>query len=130
MFCMGIGNSVHIPQAPCKQYNPCSGEFHTKGLLYLRVAVCKCCAGDDAALFFCPGSSVRVCSARILAPFGIWTRWRHFPAVSKLYHISYHRLTPSGKVIDAISIKVSTQATNLTLHKDVDKITKVNKTCG
>lgn len=72
-------------------------------------------AVDYAALLLGPGVPIRVCSARILVALGIWASRRNLPAVSKLQHISYHRLTSGGKVINAVAIVVPTQATDLTL---------------
>lgn len=46
---------------------------------------------------------------------GIWASRRHFPAISKFQHISYHRLTARSEVIVSIAIIVSTKATDMSL---------------
>lgn len=87
-------------------------------LSYLWVTLCKHFTGNDAALLLCPGFPVWVCSAWILRTIGIWAAWRHFPAIGKLQHISYHRLTASSEVIISIAIIVSTKSTDMALHQD------------
>lgn len=74
------------------------------------------CAVDDAALLLGPGLAVRVGSAGILGHRGIRAGWRQLPAISKLQHVTDHRLAACGEVIDGVVIKVPTQATDLALE--------------
>lgn len=101
-------------------------ELQTKVLLYLGVTLCKYFTGNDAALLLCPGFPVWVCGAWIFGLIGIWASRRHFPAIGKLQHISYHRLTACSEVIVSIAIIVSTKATDMSLHGDKQKITKIS----
>lgn len=87
-------------------------------LSYLWVTLRKHFTGDDAALLLCPGFPVWVCSAWILCTIGIWAARRYFPAIGKLQHISYHRLTASSEVIISIAIIVSTKSADMALHQD------------
>ena len=70
---------------------------------------------NDAALLLGPGLAVRVGSAGILGHQGIWAGWRELPAVSKLQHVTNHRLAACGEVVDGIVVKIPTQATDLAL---------------
>lgn len=71
---------------------------------------------DDTALLLSPGLAVRVGSAGILGNWGIWAGWGELPAISKLQHITHHRLAARGEVIDGIVIEVPTQATDPSLQ--------------
>lgn len=73
------------------------------------------CAVDDATFFLGPGLAVRVGDAGILGNWGIRAGWGELPAISKLQHITHHRLAACGEVIDGVVIKVPTQATDLAL---------------
>lgn len=74
------------------------------------------CAVDDATFFLGPGLAVRVGDAGILGNWGIRAGWGELPAISKLQHITHHRLAACGEVIDGIVIKVPTQAADPTLQ--------------
>ena len=94
---------------------------------YLGVTLRKHFTGNDAALLLCPGFPVWVRSAWILGAIGIWATRRHFPAIGKLQHISYHRLTASSEVIISIAIIVSTKSTDMSLHRDKHKMARISK---
>lgn len=94
---------------------------------YLGVTFGKDRAGDDAALLLCPGFPVWVRSACILHTIGIWATRRHFPAIGKLQHVFYHRLTASSEVIISIPIIVSAKSTDVSLRGDKHKVTKIRK---
>lgn len=102
-------------------------ELQIQALSYLGVTLCKYFTGNDAALLLCPGFPVWVCGARVFGLIGIWASRRHFPAIGKLQHISYHRLTACSKVIVSIAIVVSTKATDMSLCGDKHKIMKISK---
>lgn len=89
--------------------------FIVLGRVNLGVAGSKGRTVNDAALLLGPGLAVRVGSAGVLGNWCIWARWRELPAVSKLQHITHHRLAACGEVIDGIVIEVPTQATDPSL---------------
>ena len=88
---------------------------HPAPLPYMSMASREGCTVDDAALLLGPGLAVRVGSARVFRHQDIRAGWRQLPAISKLQHVTDHRLAACGEVIDGIVIKVPTQATDLAL---------------
>lgn len=82
----------------------------------------KGCTVDDATLLLGPGLAVRVGSAGVLGHRGIRAGWRELPAISKLQHISHHRLAACSEVIDGIVIKVPTQATDPALQTHEERV--------
>ena len=83
---------------------------------YLIVAILECFSNYNAAHLLCPVKSIGSCSTRVSICFHIQALAWHFPAVCKFYRIAHYQLTLSGEVVLSITIKISTQATYLSLY--------------
>lgn len=88
-------------------------------LHYLAVAFFECFFHNNAAHLFCPVVAIWFHHTRVGAVFHIWAVAGHFPAIGKFYGIAHWKLTLSGEVILSITIKISTQATNIPLHSQI-----------
>lgn len=69
----------------------------------------------NAAHHFCPVMAIWSCSTWVNINFHIWAAARHFPAITKFYRIAHYQLALGGEVTLSITIKISTQATYLSL---------------
>lgn len=87
------------------------------------MAAFKCISNYNAALHFCPVMSFWCCFTGVSNHFHIWARAGCLPAFCELNRAAHHQVTLSGEVILAITIKVPTQATYLSLNKQTRAMT-------